>query len=74
MTPEETAAAAERAIVAYAQELSLSTPEDARRALEMLISKAARGIEKECGVVAALSALCRTEYHLAANPMDRKVQ
>lgn len=63
-TSEEAATEAEKAIVLYAAELGLNTPEDACNALEMLISKAARGIEKYCGISKSCEVLHRTLTHM----------
>jgi len=69
VTPKQADAAAERAIVDYAAELSLSSSTEIQQALEMLISKAARGIEKYCGAEAAVDVLNRTLGHLLRNPL-----
>ena len=60
LTPEIADKAAEKAIMFYARELNLQTPEDTKHALEMLISKAAKGIEKYCGQEASQMVLIRT--------------
>lgn len=73
ITPEQAAAAAEKAIAAYALDCQAHTPEDVRKMLEMLISKAARGIEKECGLQAAVDVLVRTVSHVAHYP-QRAIQ
>ena len=64
LTPEMAAAASEKVILSYAKELNLQTPEEVKQALEMLISKATRGIEKYCGFSAAGMVLIRTYEYL----------
>ena len=64
ITPEMADKAAEKAIVSYSRELNLQTTEDLKHAFEMLISKAARGIEKYCGTDEAVKVIARTAYHI----------
>jgi len=72
LTPKQADAAAEQAIADYAAALSLSSHTEVRQALEMLISKAARGIEKYCGAEVAVDVLTRTSGHLMRNPMAQQ--
>jgi hypothetical protein len=60
VTSDKASALAEAAIAQYAQACGLSNPEEVRKALEMLISKAARGIEKYAGTDVAVDVLKRT--------------
>lgn len=64
-TPEIASKAAEKAIMSYSRELNLRTAEDLKHAFEMLISKAARGIEKYCGTDEAVKVVFRTGYHIS---------
>lgn len=63
-TREQADKAAEKMIADYAAELNLSTPDDVSKALEYLISKAARGIEKHCGIATSCEVVFRTLHHL----------
>jgi hypothetical protein len=65
VTPEKASNLAEAAIADYAKSCGLATPDDIRKALEMLISKAARGIEKYSGTDVAVQVLMRTTLSLA---------
>lgn len=65
ITPEMADKAAEKAIMSYSRELNLQTEEDLKHAFEMLISKAARGIEKYCGTDEAVKVVFRTGYHIS---------
>lgn len=64
ITPEMASEAAEKAIMSYSRELNLQTAKDLKCAFEMLISKAARGIEKYCGKDEAVKVIARTAYHI----------
>ena len=64
ITPEVASEAAEKAIMSYSRELNLQTAEDLKHAFEMLISKAARGIEKYCGTDEAVKVVFRTGYRI----------
>ena len=55
---------AEEMIFAYCQLAVCHDPDDIRKALEMLISKAARGIEKYCGNEQAIHVLTSTFLHV----------
>lgn len=55
---------AEDAIVTYCTDCDVDTPDDIRKALELLGSKAARCIEKYCGKEEAINVLLRTICHL----------
>lgn len=70
VTPDKASALAEAAITQYAQACNLSNPDEIRKALEMLISKAARGIEKYVSTEVAVEVLKRTTLAIepAATP------
>ena len=55
------------AITAYCSICKCETPDDIRKAGEMLISKMTRGVEKYCGNDMAVEVLNRTVLH-TANP------
>lgn len=59
--------AAEKAIMSYSRELNIQTAEDLKHAFEMLISKAARGIEKYCGKDEAVKVVARTAFRISKN-------
>ena len=65
ITPEMADEATEIAIMSYSRELNLQTAEDLKHAFVMLISKAARGIEKYCGTDEAVKVVFRTGYHIS---------
>lgn len=60
LTREEADPVAEKAVVDYAEACGVETPDDLRKALELLISKAALAIEKECSPNHAMMVLHRT--------------
>ncbi len=62
---------ADEMVAQYATDCGVQSPEDIRNALEMLISKAARGIEKYCGNQAAIDVLGRTTRHVASFPAEK---
>lgn len=64
LTPNECDQAAERAISIYCRTCQCQTPDDIRKAGEMLISKTARAIEKHAGNEAAVNVLNRTVLHV----------
>lgn len=64
ITPEMAEKSAEKAILSFSRELNLQTAEDLKHAFEMLISKAARGIEKYCGTDEAVKVVFRTGYSI----------
>lgn len=65
LTAKQCDQAAEIAIKAYCSRCNCKTPDDIRKAGEMLISKMARGIEKYSGNDAAVEVLNRTVLHMA---------
>lgn len=71
VTSDKASVLAEAAIAQYAQACGLSNPEEIRKALEMLISKAARGIEKYAGTEVAVDVLKRTT--LAIEPTTASI-
>jgi hypothetical protein len=68
ITPPEANQLADRIIADYSAQCGVEAPEDIRKVLEMLISKAARGIEKYCDTPTATDVLIRTSLHIATNP------
>lgn len=68
MTSTQAAAAAEDALVQYVKRCEARSADDVRKALEMLISKAARGIEKHDCYQSAMDVLCRTIERVANAP------
>jgi hypothetical protein len=68
MTSPQAADAAEDAIALYVKRCGANSPDNLRKALEMLISKAARGIEKHAGHQVAMDVLVRTVERVAENP------
>lgn len=65
LTAKQCDQAAEITITAYCSICKCETPEDIRKAGEMLISKMTRGIEKYCGNDTAVEVLNRTVLHMA---------
>lgn len=59
---------AEQAIVDYVSKCDVRSAEDIKNALEMLLSKSARGIEKYCGTEAAMDITIRMSVSLAKQP------
>ena len=68
MTSDQAAAAAEHAILQYVKSCGARGQEDMRKVLEMLISKAARGIEKHVCHQVAVDVLQRTIIRVAEYP------
>ncbi len=64
ITPTEAGQAAELMLTAYCRALDCATPEDVRKACEMMISKSARTIEKYNDTGTALQVLNRTALYL----------
>lgn len=64
ITPEKAAQLAEASIVEYALHCQAQTPDDVRKALEILISMSARAIEKYAGTPAAVEVLNRTTLYI----------
>ena len=56
-------------ILVYSSQLGLSTTDDVRHAMEMLISKAARAIEKYCDAETAVHVLGSTIAQLEHSPV-----
>lgn len=67
-TPEKCSKLAEDVVITYVTACGATTPQDIENFLEMLISKAARGIEKYRGNEAALGVLSRTAGFVERNP------
>lgn len=65
ITSQQTGLIAEAYVVAYASECGVQTPDDVRKALEMLISKSALAIKKHAGPLEAVQVLQRTQLHVA---------
>ena len=65
ITPQQADSLAEKTIVKYCQECGVDTPDDVRKACEMLISKAARAIEKYNGTESAIGVLNRTALYVS---------
>lgn len=72
ITAHEASAASEQALANYAEICGAETPDDLRKALEMMISKAARGIEKYSGNSIAVEVLVRTTERLLTAPASTK--
>jgi hypothetical protein len=68
MTLTQAGAAAEDAIARYVKRCGANSPDDMRKALEVLISKAARSIEKSSCHQVAMDVLVRTVERVAENP------
>ncbi|WP_423836316.1 DNA translocase FtsK [Stutzerimonas stutzeri] len=69
-TPTEVGPIAEYLITTYCTSVEAETPDDVRKACELLISKAARAIEKYNDQDVALEVLGRTSRYVATNPME----
>lgn len=69
-TPAEVGQIAEYLITTYCTSSGVETPDDVRKACELLISKAARAIEKYNDQGTAVAVLDRTSRYVAANPME----
>ena len=65
LTPHECGQVAELVITTYCRTCECSTPDELKKAGEMLISKMARGIEKYAGTDKAVEVLKRTALHVA---------
>lgn len=63
-TREECDHIAEESIVTYCADCEVGVSDDLRKALELLVSKAARGIEKYCGREESVNVLRRTIFHI----------
>lgn len=68
ITSKAAGIAAEAALVGYVSTCGASSPDDLRKVLEMMISKAARGIEKYSGNQTAVDVLVRTTERLLVSP------
>ena len=68
-TPTEVGQIAEDLITTYCTSAGVETPDDVRKACELLISKAARAIEKYNGHPKSVEVLSRTMSYVATNPM-----
>ncbi|TBU78192.1 hypothetical protein [Phytopseudomonas daroniae] len=68
-TPAEVGQMAETFITTYVITAECQTAEDLRKACELLISKAARAIEKYNGNPVAVDVLSRSMTYVATNPM-----
>jgi DNA segregation ATPase FtsK/SpoIIIE-like protein len=69
-TPAEVGQIAEYLIITYCSAAGTETPDDLRKACELLISKAARAIENHNNHATALEVLERTSRYVAAHPME----
>lgn len=69
-SPAEIGLIAEHLIGSYCLAAGTETPDDIRKACELLISKAARAIEKYNDQAKALEVLERTSRYVAANPLE----
>ncbi len=65
LTRDEADGAAEVMLAAYCRALGCTTPDDVRKACEMMISKSARAIEKYNDTGTAVEVLQRTVRHVA---------
>ncbi len=74
ISPARAAEEAEKAITRYAIEFGPETPEEVRKLMEMLISKAARGVEKYCGLEVAIQVLARTIENMERVPPANSTQ
>lgn len=64
ITPYEADQAAELMLTTYVRACHVATPDEVRKACEMMISKAARAIEKYNGAPVAVEVLKRTTLNL----------
>lgn len=69
-TPVEVGQIAEYLIATYCSAAGTETPDDLRKACELLISKAARVIEKSKDLATAVEVLERTSRYVATHPME----
>lgn len=69
-TPAEVGLIADYLITTYCSEAGIETPDDIRKACELLISKAARAIEKYNDQATAMAVLDRTSRYVAAHPLE----
>lgn len=65
ITSQQADKLAEKTIVDYCRAAGVETSDDVRKVCEMLISKAARAIEKHSGNTAAMRVLDRTVLYIA---------
>lgn len=72
ITASEADQAAELMLTAYCRASGCSTPEEVRKACEMMISKAARAVEKYNGVAATVEVLERTVRNIKASPQPKQ--
>lgn len=68
ITANEAGVIAEEAITQYVKRCGAHSPADLEKTLEMLISKAARGIEKYAGYQPSMDVLVRTLERIANAP------
>lgn len=73
VTSETAAFEAEELLAAYIVQCEASTPDDLRKLLEMLISKAGRAVEKYCGNDVAADVLFRTVGNIQAVPAQQTI-
>lgn len=64
IAPQKANQFAEAILVEFARHCECQTPDDIRKALEMLISTSARAIEKYAGLSASLEVMNRTTFLL----------
>lgn len=69
-SPAEVGQIAEYLITTYCSAAGTETPDDLRKACELLISKAARAIEKHNDQAIAVEVLERTSRYVATHPME----
>ncbi len=69
-SPAEVGQIAEYLITTYCSAAGTETPDDLRKACELLISKAARAIEKHNDQATAVEVLERTSRYVATHPME----
>lgn len=69
-SPAEVGQIAEYLITTYCSAAGTETPDDLRKACELLISKAARAIEKYNDQATAVGVLERTSRYVATHPME----
>lgn len=65
ITPSQADSLAEKTISEYCQSCGVESPEDIRKVCEMLISKAARAIERYNGTESSIGVLNRTALYIA---------
>ena len=71
ITASEADQAAELMLTAYCRAAGCSTPEEVRKVCEMMISKAARAVEKYNGVAVTVEVLERTARNIKASPQQK---